>query len=443
MADPLTMLRDVLSKQQQPVIEGDEYVFGKTRFNKNVPTAFKSSANNTYYTLQAVHLCHLNRDVSRGVYVLQVARAGTTAVSLNDRKELLAYLDGEVDTSSSIVYDSSLMSGSSSSAVSTGTQQSMDSSLTSQSDAMQVDDSNNQYSTGTQQQSMYDASGASLGDQYKIGGDHDYQYDASYRSSHIPEIDLTDEMISEKSAFTSHLLAVPSKPNESYSLKDSENQFMEDIGNKRKALSMEKSNFMMADEPITKMILQREKTTNDRTSILNGPTAYLDILDKYNQFKKEEKRPSSSSSIPGSSSKPHPTSGGANNKSSMTSTLHDSASIGSNRKLSSDNQITYEVYDNIKLLKAEDWPRVAAVFVQGEAWQFKDWKWPTPVDILSNIKGFYLKLDDTTVPESVKSWDVKILHISRQKRHLDLTGQIEFWKAFDEYILTRKPFLNH
>eukprot|EP01133_Synstelium_polycarpum_P016845 gene16845-20029_t len=106
-------------------------------------------------------------------------------------------------------------------------------------------------------------------------------------------------------------------------------------------------------------------------------------------------------------------------------------------------RIAYEIYDNTKLLKPDDWLRVAAVFVQGEAWQFKDWRWSNPVDLLSNVKGYYLKFDDSTVPDVVKSWDVKILQLSKSKRHLDHTAAVEFWNTFDEYVRTKKPYLNH
>lgn len=46
--------------------------------------------------------------------------------------------------------------------------------------------------------------------------------------------------------------------------------------------------------------------------------------------------------------------------------------------------VSYQIIDSAQKLKPEDWKRVAAVFVQGNTWQFKGWKWATPLEIFSN-----------------------------------------------------------
>ena len=38
-----------------------------------------------------------------------------------------------------------------------------------------------------------------------------------------------------------------------------------------------------------------------------------------------------------------------------------------------DSTVPYRVIDTVNKLSAEEWERVVAVFVQGPAWQFKDW----------------------------------------------------------------------
>ncbi len=53
--------------------------------------------------------------------------------------------------------------------------------------------------------------------------------------------------------------------------------------------------------------------------------------------------------------------------------------------------------------------RVVAVFTSGQAWQFKGWKYTNPTDLFANARGFYVKYDDEKVPDSVKSWDVKVI----------------------------------
>ena len=45
------------------------------------------------------------------------------------------------------------------------------------------------------------------------------------------------------------------------------------------------------------------------------------------------------------------------------------------RKNEKGKTLKFEVCDNVKNLKPEDWKRVVGVLVQGPKWQFKGWKW--------------------------------------------------------------------
>lgn len=57
------------------------------------------------------------------------------------------------------------------------------------------------------------------------------------------------------------------------------------------------------------------------------------------------------------------------------------------KKFSRDRVVTaYEVRDKPSALKAEDWDRVVAVFVLGKEWQFKDWPFKDHVEIFNNSK---------------------------------------------------------
>lgn len=55
--------------------------------------------------------------------------------------------------------------------------------------------------------------------------------------------------------------------------------------------------------------------------------------------------------------------------------------------------ILNHVSDNPLKLSADDWDRVVAVFVQGPAWQFKNWPWGgNPVEIFTRVKAFHIKV---------------------------------------------------
>ena len=55
--------------------------------------------------------------------------------------------------------------------------------------------------------------------------------------------------------------------------------------------------------------------------------------------------------------------------------------------------VPYRVIDNPAKLTNADWDRVVAVFVMGQAWQFKGWPWDgNPTQIFSKGKSKYQTL---------------------------------------------------
>ncbi|KAA8527623.1 hypothetical protein F0562_034982 [Nyssa sinensis] len=90
-------------------------------------------------------------------------------------------------------------------------------------------------------------------------------------------------------------------------------------------------------------------------------------------------------------------------------------------------------------LKPEDWERVVAVFVLGKEWQFKDWPFKDHVEIFNKIIGFYMRFEDDSVESAkiVKQWNVKIISISKNKRHQDRAAALEVWDRLEEFVRSR------
>ncbi|XP_061354524.1 protein CDC73 homolog [Gastrolobium bilobum] len=110
------------------------------------------------------------------------------------------------------------------------------------------------------------------------------------------------------------------------------------------------------------------------------------------------------------------------------------------KKLSRDRVVTaYEVRDKPSALKPEDWDRVVAVFVLGKEWQFKDWPFKDHVDIFNKITGFYMRFEDDSLEsaKTVKQWNVKIISISKNKRHQDRAAALEVWDRLEEFVRSR------
>ncbi|XP_044432196.1 protein CDC73 homolog [Triticum aestivum] len=101
--------------------------------------------------------------------------------------------------------------------------------------------------------------------------------------------------------------------------------------------------------------------------------------------------------------------------------------------------VAFEVRDKLASLKADDWVRVVAVFVLGKEWQFKDWPFKGHVDIFNKVIGFFVCFEDDSVDSAkvVKQWNVKIISISKNKRHQDRPAALEVWDRLDEFVRAR------
>jgi len=104
--------------------------------------------------------------------------------------------------------------------------------------------------------------------------------------------------------------------------------------------------------------------------------------------------------------------------------------------------VPYRVLDNPGRLNNAEWDRVVGVFVMGQAWQFKGWPHEgRPVDILSRIAGFHLKMQEATLEKNIDNWAVTVIQLSRTKRHLDRAALLTFWEKLDKHIIKHKPHL--
>lgn len=97
----------------------------------------------------------------------------------------------------------------------------------------------------------------------------------------------------------------------------------------------------------------------------------------------------------------------------------------------------FELIDNPARLALSDWSRVLACFTLTSTWQFKGWKWETPLELFQHILGFHVYFDDVAMDPTVAGWNVTRLAISRNKRHLDATAVMAFWNRINDTLKTR------
>jgi len=100
--------------------------------------------------------------------------------------------------------------------------------------------------------------------------------------------------------------------------------------------------------------------------------------------------------------------------------------------------LRFKIINDPRKLERSDWDRVVAVFCTGQTWQFKDWRWSTPVELFKNVLGVHLNVNDQVINPTVQSWNCKVIKIHPHKRHLDQTASNEFWAYCNEFIKHNK-----
>jgi len=99
---------------------------------------------------------------------------------------------------------------------------------------------------------------------------------------------------------------------------------------------------------------------------------------------------------------------------------------------------TFRIVDNPTKLESREWDKIVAVFAVGPTWQFKNWKYSEPVDLFHRVLGVHVQFDDEQTPESIRHWNVRVLKLSKTKRHLDQPIALDFWRHLDDFLLKRK-----
>ncbi|XP_063864650.1 parafibromin-like [Scylla paramamosain] len=108
MADPLSLLREYNVNNKEIITDGDNVIFGDFSWPKTVMTNYlvygsgKNGRPDFYYTLECLLYLLKNVNLSHPAYMRKAAAEHMPAVRRPDRKELLAYLNGETSTAAAI-----------------------------------------------------------------------------------------------------------------------------------------------------------------------------------------------------------------------------------------------------------------------------------------------------------------------------------------------------
>jgi len=102
-------------------------------------------------------------------------------------------------------------------------------------------------------------------------------------------------------------------------------------------------------------------------------------------------------------------------------------------------EVTFDVFDSTANFTSSRWKRVVAVFVNGQDWQFRDWKNGTQKrELFARVRAYYLYFEGTKIPPSIETWNVLRLAIPRHKRHQDVNVLANLWNDLEQFLKREK-----
>ncbi len=113
------------------------------------------------------------------------------------------------------------------------------------------------------------------------------------------------------------------------------------------------------------------------------------------------------------------------------------------RRMAGDRVQLYKLIDDPTMLPAEEWSRVAAVFVTGQTWQFSRWRESEPVQLFQQVLATHLMLEGRPVDPTVQSWNCRVLKVDEFKDYVNAGVASQFWLFLDDFLQRKKPHLAH
>lgn len=100
--------------------------------------------------------------------------------------------------------------------------------------------------------------------------------------------------------------------------------------------------------------------------------------------------------------------------------------------------VRFVVVDNVdRFTRHEYWDRVVAVFVTGQAWQFKQYLWSDPNVLFQKVAGFCLTFQGDPIPPAVLKWNVDVIPIDRNERFRDREVSELIWGKIEKWMLAK------
>ncbi|KAG7377448.1 accessory factor associated with RNA polymerase II [Phytophthora pseudosyringae] len=407
----LRALRAHLIAGKSAEVEGEDLVFRDAggselrRLPKHAPTAYHSKKLDKSYDLLAVYTCFKHAALSFSEYVLKCREDKAAMVSTVDKKELVAFLKGDIESSPQI-----LDAGGKPTAAS---------------DASKKDEKDRKAARKSREAEDEARAAKKRKLLAQDGGAHRHQHsrDGAHKNgeSHkTPEETRGDDQvkrITDKEYVNKTRTTVLDAHKTKFDnvLKTLE---LVNAETKEKIEKASKASTLLSTTTVRKEQLPLHRLVKEKilgTPIIVVPAGFSDLFTMLNardfledgvyvsnmQKKKEGNR----------------------KQQSMMITHEEDGHV-----------YTFKVVDTVNRFREKDWRSVVGVIVSGQSWQFKGWKWKFPLEVFKKVCGVHIYNQGAQLTPDIKQWDVKVLMIHPDKRHLDKVAAKEFWRYLFAFI---------
>ncbi|CEG37241.1 RNA polymerase II assessory factor Cdc73p [Plasmopara halstedii] len=395
---PLAVLRALrahLIGGKSVKVEGEELVFLDAsgselrRLQKHAPTAYHSKKLDKSYDLLAVHTCFKHADLSFSDYVLKCREEKAAMVSTVDKKELVAFLKGDIDSSPQILD-------------ARGKHSTTSSEKDQKTAAKKLRENESEARAAKKKKLVQEEN-----NRRKLGENHKVQEGDDDRMKKILDREYvnrtrTTVLDAQKTKFDSVIKTLE--------LVNAETKEKIEKASKATAL-MATTTTKKEQLPLHRLVKERISGTpiivvpagfSDLFTMLNARDFLVDGVYISNMQKKAD--------------------GHRKEQSMMISHEEDG------------HMYTFKIVDTVNRFKDKDWRSVVGVIVSGQAWQFKGWKWKFPLEVFKKVCGVHIYNQGSQLNSEIKQWDVKVLMIHPDKRHLDKVAAKEFWRYMFAFI---------
>jgi len=294
MADPLQLLREFTVNKRPVVLDGDCLVFDGVRLARDTQTSFRSlKGQGPHYTLDACWFFLQHAETRFAEYLVECSKHRFPKVSLVDKKELLAYLTGKIDSSSFISLISPALMGPPSVSVSSLASSSLD-------DSALMDDGKRS-AFEAQLGSQPDSALGSIPKKARLEP-QDIELDDRLKESKLLVARRLEQLKGVKATAVSTTGSLSDTIPEGLSKEQMEALRLkrrkkkltsiqsEDIP-ERIAGTKDKPSFVEADAIVTADIINREKQLRTRISVLHSDSKrFTDIISFIQTYQEKEKR---------------------------------------------------------------------------------------------------------------------------------------------------------